>query len=316
MRDQYAIIRPGYPGPHWQVIESGQEVYVANIEPADEGRIVRYGTKAALCVPLRVEGVLAGTLSLQSPFQKIYAPQIPLVEALAGAIGRTLADGRAASESDVLQTAAFALAKRHQYSGQLRELHDLTNLASSGPKQAKFNKLMESMQATLADLRAPVTVEASVKASLWEICRDEVKFHGLEFRGLSKPDSNLYHLSLASPASSNIASMLRQLLSNIHYHQSSVGDSPSIRFRTIRLNGTEQALITIKNTSRRPVDESQCATLYRYPVRTESGTFRLGAYIAGLNARSVGALIHAMPRHDGTVFKTTIIIPVGELCND
>lgn len=65
MLDDYPIERKGDPGLHWDVFESGREKYVpdARQDRKHFGKEIRKDTRSVLCVPVRVDGILSGTLT-------------------------------------------------------------------------------------------------------------------------------------------------------------------------------------------------------------------------------------------------------------
>jgi hypothetical protein len=72
-------------------------------------------------------------------------------------------------------------------------------------------------------------------------------------------------------------------------------------------------VVAVENMSFDILDEKSCAALHRYPAEGRAGEMRLGTYIAGLNARRIGARIHAMPIEGGRGLRTILIVPVEDL---
>lgn len=318
LEEPYATEWEGDPGLHWDVMRTGNEKYVSNTLHDIHFQEVRPGTVSSLCVPVKVEGVLAGTLNLESPFIDNYAPFLPLVVALSGAVGRTLADARAELEGALLDRAAHALARRHDFSGVLKAIEtDLKGIDTS-PLKGKLLDKVGTLQSLVQDLREPeVSVELQAK-SLWEIVEDTRKQISLD-AAVSQPTERLFHENLAPRASQSVAIVLSSVLRNVNYHSAQdARDSdgrpvPRISFGSTYLQGAVQAIVTVENLSLHYLEPGFCAELYRYPVGDPHGEIRLGTYIAGLNARRIGARIHANLLKDGKTLRTTLIVPVREL---
>jgi hypothetical protein len=317
--DEFAAQREGDPGPHWEVMHSGREVSVP--DTSEDGRYdrVRPDTRSALCVPLRVEGIVAGTLNLESPLVDNYTSFTSIIAAFGGAIGRTLADSRAMLEAEVLDSAAHSLARRHEISGDLNALSSkIESQLSPGGEQVWLTQI-ESMKAVIEDLREqqPRTSEPS---TLWQIFKDCSDKTQLRFSSLRKPSKKVFSEPLTPLATQVLSTVFHSLLRNINYHSSaSAYDDegkavPRVRFGTTELQGVIQAVIVTENSSKKYVDPKLCRILYRYPVKGPEGELRLGTYIAGLNARRIGARVHACALSH-KIFRTTVLVPVGELCD-
>lgn len=317
--DPFVIQKEGDPGPHWDVMRTGEEAHIA--DTTTDGRFAesRAGTKSALCVPVRVEGVVAGTLHLESPLQDNYTAFLPLVAALTGAIGRTLADARAEFEGRILDKAAHALARRHEFGGDLnsltRDIRALEARTSTDPLITKVDAMLSVIQ----DLREAEPGPEFGAATVWDIfneCRRETQ---LRFGELARPADRLFHETVSPRAAQSLTTVLRSLFRNINYHSSTEAFDdagrpiPRATFARTTLGGSCQALVILENHSRKYLDPHFCEELYRYPVEGAEKDLRLGTYIAGLNARRTTARIYATALDDLRTFRTTIAIPVEEL---
>ncbi|REG00761.1 hypothetical protein DFJ67_6818 [Asanoa ferruginea] len=318
LEDPYEREREGDPGLHWDVMRDGHEEYAPNIRGNSHFPEVRPGTVSTLCVPVRIEGVLAGTLNLESPFVDNYAPFLPLIMALSGAVGRTLADARAEIESGLLDRTAHALGKRHEYSGVLSALQKgLESVSSQDLRQALIDKA-ESLRTLIQDLREPDMPATLPAKSLWQIVGDNLRNAELA-ASTECPTETLFHIKLSPRASRAVSTVLNSVFRNVSYHSSPDGRDfngervPRVRFDVVRLGGARRAVIVIENLTERILETDFCTTLYRYPTETLNGEIRLGTYIAGLNARRVGAHIHAVPIQGGRGLRTTVIVPVEVL---
>jgi len=325
MMDDYPIEHRGDPGLHWDVFESGRELYVPDAKRDQKHfrKEIRENTRSVLCVPVKVDGILVGTLNLESTTVDNYAPYLPLMIALSGAIGRTLADARAEIEGGLLDRAAQALAQHHELGGNLKEIEDeLTALKPVRSRNSIVAKIVR-LQSTVVDLRStgssPTT---TVRArTLWEIVEECAQRTQLSIQK-DRPADTLFHERLTDQASHCIATALDCIFRNINDHSSPDGrDSagrlvPRIRFTTGLLQGTTQAVLRIENLAREFLDQRFCAELYRYPSEGTQREIRLGTHIAAIHARRIGGRVHASVPAAGRIVRTTMIIPVGELRAD
>ena len=316
--DSFALQKEGDPGPHWRVMHTGTHVYVRDVSRDTEYKIGRPGTRSALCVPIRIEGIVAGTLNLESPLVDNYTAFMPIVMALSGALGRTLADARAVLENRVLDAAAQALTRRHEFTHDLKEVREgFMKLKIAEPKDAILNQL-KAMESTIQDLREPENFTIA-SATLWNIFQSCIAEAHLKFGIIAKPNERIFHHFLDQRATQAVATIFRSLLHNISYHSDITAYDktgrpvPRVKFHSTFLQGTEQAVVILENRSRQHLDEDETRELYRYPVSGPGGELRLGTYIAGLNARRLGARIHACITDDQRIIRTTIIIPVRNL---
>lgn len=318
IEDSFPIQKEGDPGPHWEVMRTGEEMYVRDTAFDPRYPEIRPNTKSALCVPIRTEGILTGTLNLESPLVDNYAAFLPIVVALCGAVGRTLADARASLERAVLDSAAHALAKRHEFIGDLMALREGIEKLSTEDSKDSLLQLVEAMRTLNQDLRTPQVQDAG-SSSLWETFLACVRQAQLRFGLFGKPTDEMFFWPLDPAATQTIAPLFRSLLRNISYHSDTAAyDSerrpvPRVRFLTTRLQGLNQAIIILENKALGFLDPDLCKELYRYPVQGPGGELRLGTYIAGLNARRIGAQLHACALDDLQTFRTTMIIPVVNL---
>ncbi|MEV6489772.1 hypothetical protein AB0M20_14260 [Actinoplanes sp. NPDC051633] len=305
-------------GLHWEVMREGREKYLRSVHRDAKDWEFRPGTVSALCVPVKVEGILAGTLNLESPFADNYAPYLPLIVALSGAVGRTLADARAELEVGLLDTTAHALASQHQYSGVLARMAD--EIEDVQPR-ALHDTLMDRtrrLRTLIQDLREPDMPERMPARSLWQIVRDSIDHLGVQL-SIVEPAEQLFHLPLLPRVTRALTSVLENVWKNVDYHSSADGRDadgktvPRATFGLARLDGMKQAMIIVDNLSLNILDENYCAALYRYPAEGSEGEIRLGTYLAGLNARRIGARIHGMPIQGGAGLRTICMIPVEDL---
>jgi hypothetical protein len=267
---------------------------------------------------VKVEGVLAGTLNLESPFPDNYVAFLPLVVALAGAVGRTLADSRAEIEGDVLDRTAQALARKHEYSGVLTSMQENLQMVSPESLKTELTDKAKRLRTAIQDLREPQEPAKTPARSLWELIQDALN-RAQQDTAMEVPSADIFHLPITPRATQAVGTLLDSIFRNVNYHSTSDGRDqngrpmPCIVFGTTMLDGVEQALIVMENLSKRILVPEACAELYRYPVEGPLRELRLGTYIAGLNARRIGASIHATPVQGGRVFRTTLIIPIGSL---
>jgi hypothetical protein len=229
-----------------------------------------------------------------------------------------MADARAVLENRVLDAAAQALARRHEFSHDLTAVREgFEKLATSEPKDQILNQL-KVMESTIQDLREPESIDTA-PASVWNTFQSSAAQARLKFGILTKPDNEIFHRHLDARATQSVAAIFGSILQNISYHSDLAAyDSdgvpiPRATFHSTYLQGIDQAVVVLENQSLQYLDDDDARELYRYPVAGPSGELRLGTYIAGLNARRLGARIHACILENQRIIRTTIILPVGAL---
>jgi hypothetical protein len=303
------------------VLRSGHQSYVPRIgDRHPQFPEVRPGTRSALCVPVKVEGILAGTLNLESPFENNYAPFLPLVLALSGAVGRTLADARAQLEDAILDLAAQALDRRHDSSRELDRISkDLEGLPAS-PERDTLLDQAERMQSLVKNMRRKREHgPAPAPASLWQVFEATVRKLGLKIHGCRAPRLKLFDETLDERACACLTTMFLSILYNLNQHSSADAHDtrgrpvPRVRFEVLRLQAVDQAVVILESLSSKYLTEEFCGELYRYPIKRPNAELRLGTYIAGINARRVGARVHSSLFEDSRTLRTTMIIPIEQL---
>jgi hypothetical protein len=244
---------------------------------------------------------------------------MPMVVALCGAIGRTLADGRAYLEAEILDDAANALTKKHDFIGDLRELRQkIEGTQAPASSIRALIEQVEPMESIIHDLREP-RARTSVSESIWEILVKSAGALHMNFGRMREPEDDIFHLPINPAVAETVSTIFRCLLTNINRHSNMAGydadgqPTPRAEFSTTTLQGSQQAVIALENYSLQYLSHDACRELYRYPVPGREGELRLGTYIAGLNARRAGARVHACVLDDFKTFRTTLILPVGEL---
>jgi GAF domain-containing protein len=319
MDDPYKVLHDGDPGLHWYVMRSGQQSYVPRVgERHPRFPEVRPGTKSVLCVPVKVEGILAGTLNLESPFENNYAPFLPLVLALSGAVGRTLADARAQLEDAILDLAAQALDRRHDSSRELDEISENLQDLPRSPQRDSLLDQAEHMRSLVKDMRRK-NERRPAPSSLWQIFETTVHKLGLKIHGCKPPKHRLFEETLDARACACLATMFQSVMYNLNQHSSPDAHDrsgrivPRVRFEILRLQAVDQAVVILESLSSKYLTEELCAELYRYPIKSPNAELRLGTYIAGINARRIGARIHASLLEDSRTLRTTIIVPIEPL---
>jgi hypothetical protein len=182
----------------------------------------------------------------------------------------------------------------------------------------KLTDKIAVLRTVIQDLREP-NIPANVsEQSLWEIVEESLR--QIQLGAVREPPSeDIFHRPLGPRATQALTTVLSNVFRNVNYHSTSDGldrdgrPVPRVMSDVCLLDGTKQAVIIVENLSKWFLKPAFCAELYRYPVEGPLREIRLGTYIAGLNARRVGAHIHATTIQGGRALRTTLIIPVENL---
>jgi GAF domain-containing protein len=304
-------------GLNWKTAASGEFSYSPDVRDDKAYAAFRPETRSDLSVPLRQEGRLIGTLNLESRDLRNYASYLPQVEALAGAIGRSLADATAQETSLVLERAAAVLDHVHTLDKGLKTVAQLVRDApmAAGAKR-EIEESLSASSALIARLvrdapgSEPVTGDSTLAALLQEAISDARLFV------LRYPDPTgvpALGKAVTATEAQRFRSACQNVLANLKDHTSDDTDFREISFDETLWGGREYVTLTFRNLSDRILDVQRAAQIYRTPVRSEHGTLRLGAYLTTLRLREIGGLVHFTVGETTTgarqEARTTVMIP-------
>jgi hypothetical protein len=304
-------------GFNWDCIYKNGVVHSPDVTRQASHARIWHDTMSELAVPVREEGMLVGVLNLQSSLFDAYTPILPLVTAFAGAVGRTLADARAALEDHVIDSAAQALNHRHTMESRLDRLTDRIETVDLDEGSRILLRLdLEGIKSELDAMRriaSPEVAEAKAIPQILQSAAAEVGYLG----GL--PD-DMWIDQFAKPVpgarARSVQVAVANILSNlINYTATSVADMARNPVRTISLavaylEASKQIVLGFQNYADEYVSSARIADLYRCPIPDAAGRLRVGGFLAGLSARRANARLQAVLLDDGRTVRTTLIVPI------
>lgn len=311
-------------GMNWLTITSGELQYAPDVE--NDSRFVKFreNTRSSLTVPIRHEGRLIGTLNLESRDLNNYGPFLPQVQALAGAIGRTLADSTSNQGNLVLERAASLLDNVHNLESSLRSLQDeILEVPMPDDKRLLVNsRFAEGFD--LVDKTARYTSaeqeednlagSTTIGTLLRSACKSKPMLT------LDHPDFDLDPLcrfELDHMAAESVYSALRNVLSNLKDHTGMIGRrrrsqgiARSIELGETCWDGRSMVTITFRNSTDTYISSKDASEVYRVPIKSDDGSLRLGAFLTSLRMTEIGGMAHFSVDDRGEIARTTLMIPV------
>lgn len=290
-------------GVNWEVVSTGRLVHEPDVKKArrftDHGR----PTLSELCVPVRSEGRLIGVLNLESPYRASYDRVTPLVEAFAGAVSRTISDAAAPYSWHLVERAVEIDTVWHDLPKPLHEAQRLLAVRELDPLNvgrrksdssddelaqlvSKALNLVDSVQSLNQPLPPRMSTLREVFVQLKE---RSIPTEGLE----DKLDS-----VLLSPRNAPVVlSILESVVTNIVDH-GAVDPPASVGLQNLVLDGQGFCQLWFENPMQYDgdIDSLKAADFYRVPVngtRVDKPGVRLGAFLAGVRARSLGGAMFA-----------------------
>lgn len=318
--DKFPVQTESIGGLNWTTMRTGNPVYAPTVTSRNDYLEARERTVSEFCMPIRQEGLLVGTLNLESELQDAYGPFRPLIASFAGAVGRTLADARASLEKEVIDGAARALNHRHDMEGHLVNLTEAVKLHCKDEDLKAYLRVeIRKMNQELRAMRRAPRIEDERECPLGQIVRRAKKQVGY----LGSIPTSKDHPTLSIPIDGHRVKPLQvamyHILSNMIHSSAASPDNMAVTPLTeitvsqTELQGRKQAVLTFQNRADSYLDPVRMADLYRCPVPDSGGRLRVGAFLAGLNARQSLARLHCGVLPDERTLRTTLIIPLESL---
>ena len=307
-------------GLNWLCMRTGQAIYASHISKyPEEYYAARPSTVSELTVPIRLEGTVVGVLNLESSLYDAYDIVQPLILSFSGALGRTLADARAALEQRVIDGAAQALNHRHTMASQLDLLEEeLAELDLADLQRISLTTKVSALKSELDAMRRvkfAVDERESAFAQILDRAAEKVSYTG------DLPEKMLddrFSVPIAGDRVRALEVSISNVLSNlINYTGTSVDETGGEPLREVTmsqasLGGDENIIVTFQNFANGYIDSQRIADLYRWPIQDNGGRLRVGGFLAGLSARRANARLQATVLSDGRTVRTTLIVPVGK----
>ena len=318
--DRYPIHTENLGGLNWTCMRTGNFVYASDVNSKENYLRARERTVSEFSMPIRVEGLLIGVLNLESALHDAYSPFMPLIASFGGAVGRTFADARASLEQQVIDAAAQALNHRHSMESRLDDLADaIAARCDDKGVRPEFINLIQKIRQELIAMRQLPSTEDESETALSEILGRAIT--QVDYLGLV-PEPTDYPI-LAAPITGHRVKLLQVAIANVlsnmmNYSAASrdvmsVGPLREIKVSEAELQGNKQAVLTFRNYADSYLDPERIANLYRCPVLGTGGSLRVGAFLAGLNARRSLARLHCGILADQRTLRTTLVIPLEGL---
>jgi hypothetical protein len=315
--DKYAVQTESMGGLNWKCMRTGDAVYESAVRSSADFISFRPGTVSEFSLPIRLEGMVVGTLNLESSLHDAYSPFRPLISSFGGAVGRTLADARASLEQRVIDSAAQALNHRHSMDKRLVDLsHAIEIRCTDQDAKVLFTGLVRRIDEELDAMRRLPSFEDEPETTLDQILQRS-KRH-VQYLG-PLPDSADYPILTASITKHRVKPLevtITNILSNMMAYTATARDEMpfkplrEIKVSKTELQGVEQAVLIFANYADGYLDPGRIADLYRGPVQDAGGRLRVGAFLAGLNARRSAARLHCGVLSDHRTLIATLVIPL------
>jgi GAF domain-containing protein len=307
-------------GVNWFVARSGTTWYEPDTSQP-EARFTKFrdGTRSELCVPIRSQGHLIGVLNLESPYPNAYDQLSPLVEAFAGAIGRTFADSVSFFGRSVIERALLLDTLWHDIKKPIqrarKKLNETTQpLADLEGIKAEVvlaeQQLLEGQAAEQVGSSGPRTVEELISNALTRI-------GGFVSLRHSSSVEAVYDRRVLGGSEKAFEAALANVFANVKEHSDKLPPShltPMLEADEVDLDARKFALIWIDNVVQGTLDVKRVADYYQIPVDVQGKPSpRLGAFLAGAQARSFGGWVHTVPAFQGRhqVIRTVVLCPLG-----
>lgn len=303
----------------WTCVNRNQIVYSPEISREFQNVRIRSSTTSELAVPVREEGRLVGVLSLESSLADAYSPVLPLITSFADAVGRTLADARAAVEVSVIDNAAQVLNHRHTMESHFDRLEQRIHAASVDKYDELLRSELVEIRSELYAMRHVASREATEIATVPQVLERAAERVGY----LGALPKNMWMDEFAKPVNGMMVEALQIVVTNIlsnlmNYTAISEEGSGKNSFRKISMatsyfEDQSQIVIIFQNYADEYVNPARIADLYRGPVLDHGGRLRIGGFLAGINARRANARLQSTLLNDGRTVRTTLIVPIGKL---
>lgn len=305
-------------GCAWVAMRQGRIVYLPDVTAGSGSSCYvpcREGIRSELVVPIRSEGELIGVLNLESPLPNAYAGFIPGVQALAGAIGRSVGEAVARAAGGAVRRVASILDRAHDIEPHLSDA--VAEVEARGEASAEsldslreVAEFIESIRAT--DFSGPAEVDhiATLESIFGEVFHADLAapFPHLQLHG---DRALLSEVRLGPTAGRHLRLALRNIARNLVTHGAD-STHRSVRFAKSQWDGREHITVQFENPSK-GATEIDPLSLYRVPHVDERGELRLGAFLTGLEVRQLGGSVHCATDARGRILRTVVMLPCGDL---
>lgn len=308
-------------GINWKTVITGKYYYSRDTRRDKAYIVCREGTNSELTVPIRSEGRLVGSMNLESPSLSNYAPFIPQLRAVAGAIGQSFAYAEAYYGQPILEQAAEILDHHHDYEANLQRLRQSRNLDSlSPPERAAIEDYIAKGLELIANItRGKRTLSPPPKSgTIWDMFR--MAYASIRpIPRFDEPDPSHPHNwdpILEPQQTPLVLSAFKNILANLKKYSGNPGlgnveEKPTeLVTGTCTWAGRQYATLSLHNISTEFIPASVALQAYRLPFSGSDGKLRLGSYLAALRVKQVDGLISFAVSGRGRKARTTVLIPL------
>jgi HEPN domain-containing protein len=302
-------------GANWAVVRSGTPEVISDVQLASHYTPVRPNTRSELSVPVRSDGRLIGVLNLESPYLDHYAALSPLVEAFASGVGRTLVDAMADHSRGTL---ARSLAMDNLHHDLTKHIDEAIHLdLQHAPIGSPVTKELDQAKVTINRIRLSSQENTEQPMALGLLLqRAAAQASIISFDPIATLNTDLHAVICDRNQVIALDAALKSIFANVVDHGStSSAQSPArIEGAIVEFDGSPHVALRITSESGFPLDPALVADLYRVPVYgTKKQGKRIGAYLAGTNARAIrGMLNAAIQSGQPSTLLTSLSFPVSK----
>jgi GAF domain len=288
------------PGINCRAALSGRPQNVPFVDLDRGYDAVRPHTRSQISVPVAVEGMVIGTVNLESPVERNYDARVSTAIAFAEHVGMVFAGARLSLARELHQYATQIVTRAHDLSAETRQIARATAGAPPvarrkvGEAIARIEERARGIGSFDSDdeRRAPATMptlasEAWRRANLLYIDRQ------IEERAWG----------MFGETTTAVYDCLRHVFVNVQSHMPIDAEAPpEVRVSSALWGGRRYDIVRVRNEAKERIDPARAANLYQVPVvdhrppsRGDGSDVKLprfGAYLAGIEARTVGGNVH------------------------
>ena len=255
--------------------------------------------RSEIALPIRADGMLVGTLNLESDYPHAFDAQVGLIQAFAEMAGITIAIKRRES---------------------LRLIADKYSIDNDGVHLAsKIERILASIdvQDATRGILSQIVGEVAPRTRVRDYVRDELPLIELIESVVGEVPGQKLQIervergpSLRPEHQVPIRAALREVLANLRRH-SATTELPSLAMFPIKLTGHEYyALVFLSRPMIAMTNDRSLRSHYRVPIphREQTDHFHLGCFTAGEMVRGIGGNLFAEISRDGR-FETRMYIP-------
>lgn len=300
--------------------------------------LFRAATRSELCVPVRADGRLVGTINLESASTYGFDESAHAVEEYAQVVGLAIRMARREISVEMLEEAEGFLDRRHSLAGEIDVAR--RSLSKEGSPSSAVREALSALDQAEELLAASISVGersgASESLTGLEVLDAELRrlgrFRGVRLRPrdliVDSSSGELLDLALDWLRADALGFAMRQVLSNALDHGLRDGRlghvrPPNwpydviIRVGELMLGGRRNLVVGVQNACFiDDLNRAGAERIFREPIRRADGREHMGAFLAGEAMRRCGgaaSFVRAGQHNANTVLVTSeLAVPVVE----